>query len=236
MADRLTRREMKGDKFVEDVELLYTFINEHRKTLILAAAAVVAVVVVAWGVYAWMISRDDAAQARLADAIEIYGSPVGTAPAGEGAPAPKYKTNEEKLAKAEPIFKEVQQKYGRSDAAEVANAYLARIAADRGKIDEAKSKLSGIVQSDPERLMAAAAQMGLYNIELAENPKQLATRLETALNDPKSLLPKDALLWMLGQAWSGAGDAEKAKSAWERLTTEFPDSPYAGDAQQKISH
>ena len=52
----------------------------------------------------------------------------------------------------------------------------------------------------------------------------------------QALLPPDTLLVLLAHAYDAQGDIGKSRDAYRRITTEFPDSPYAIEAQRKIGN
>jgi len=46
-------------------------------------------------------------------------------------------------------------------------------------------------------------------------------------------LPADTLLALLAQSYDAQGNSEKSKETYRRIATQFPDSPYAMDAQRR---
>ena len=44
----------------------------------------------------------------------------------------------------------------------------------------------------------------------------------------------DTLLSLLAQSYDAQGNSEKSKETLRRIATQFPDSPYAIDAQRRI--
>jgi tetratricopeptide (TPR) repeat protein len=234
MAQRLTRKGMKHDKFIEDVELAYGFAGRHRAALLGGALGLLVIVLAAWGWVVWQSNREAKAQADLAAAITLLDSPVSSVPDPDSL-RETFPTEEAKLAKAEPLLRAVASEYGSTDAAQVAGLYLARIEAARGDVAAAKPRLEKIVRSKPEELLTASAQLALFQIELGENPGEAIPKIEREVSRDKGLLPKDAALALLAQAYERAGDTEKSRATWRRILNEFPDSPYAGDAQNRIS-
>ena len=58
--------------------------------------------------------------------------------------------------------------------------------------------------------------------------------MKRAIESPASPAPKDALLFALGEIYEDAGSASDAKATFQRLVSDYPNSPYRNDARQKI--
>lgn len=235
MSDRPTRKEMKHDKFVEDVGHAYDYASQNRRNILLGIAAVAAIAVILWGVSIYRKGQETKAQTALAEAIAIMDAPTGAsaeAPAGEV----EYKTDEEKFATAEPLLRKVVADHGGTDAADVAGLYLARISASRGDLAAAREGLETFVRGHRDHVLAGAAQLSLYELRMQpEEAASLITDLEAAVEAEESLVPKDALLSLLGRAYEMQGNREKARAAYQRIVTEFPDSAYTIDAQRSLA-
>src|SRR5687768_3934682 len=131
--DREHRRELKHDKFVDEMGALSQRAQENQRLLIGIAAAALLLAVAGYGYFFYSNQQEKKAQAALARAIETIDSPLIPA---EGTPPPgaKYKTEAERVAAAEKQFREVWSKFAGTDAADVAGLYLARIEATRGNV------------------------------------------------------------------------------------------------------
>ena len=70
---------------------------------------------------------------------------------------------------------------------------------------------------------------------MGEGP-QIVTEVQAQLAKPadQAVLPPDTLLVLLAHAYDAQGQIEKSRDAYRRIATEFPDSPYAIEAQRKI--
>ena len=87
-----------------------------------------------------------------------------------------------------------------------------------------------------DHVLAGAAQLSLYELRMQpEEAASLITDLEAAVEAEESLVPKDALLSLLGRAYEMQGNREKARAAYQRIVTEFPDSAYTIDAQRSLA-
>jgi tetratricopeptide (TPR) repeat protein len=232
--DRITRQKIKHDKFVDDVGSAYSYVRSHRAPVVWGITGAAAIGLLLTGFIIYRHSEESRAQKRLAEAISILDAPLESQ-VDASAPGPKYKTEQEKLAKAQPILQEVETKYPNSDAADIAGLYLARFAAERGDVKAARPKLEQFVRDHPNHVLAGAAQRGLYELRIGTGEgKQVIEELQKELDTEGGILPDDVLLALQAQAWELAGNAAKAKEAYQRIVNEFPDSPYTIDAQRKL--
>ena len=129
--DRITRKELKTDKFAQDVGLTVTFFEEHQKDVIRygGIGAVVVLLIIGFFVYR---SHDRAArQEDLSQAIRVQETPVATVSASG---APTFPTQDAKEQAAVKAFTDLQGKHSGSDEAMIAEYYLGAIHSDQGKL------------------------------------------------------------------------------------------------------
>jgi tetratricopeptide (TPR) repeat protein len=234
--DRQHRHDLRHDKFVDEIGVLSSKARANQRLLLLIACAVIAIAVIAYGIYFYRDNREDNAQQALGTAIETFDAPVGDTPAGQPAPTgPHFKTEAERSAAAEKQLKDVQAKFGGSDASDVAGLYLARIAMNRGDAATARKALEEFVDEHEDHILVGTARFSLYQLRLENGEAaQVATELEGELKKTDAALPTDAMLSLLAQAYEVQGNREKSIEAYRRIATEFPESPYALDAQRRI--
>jgi TolA-binding protein len=233
--DRQERRDLKHDKFVDEIGSLSTRARENQRLLFTITGAAVIVAILAYGIYFYRSNREQKGQDALAKAIETYDSPLLPAPGAQPVPGAKFKTAAERSDAAEKQFKEVETAAGGSDAAEVASLYLANLAAGKGDIATARTRLQKYVSDNPKKLLANGARYSLYRVRIdnGEAP-QVAQELQAEINKPEPSLPADALLALLAHDWDVQGNGQKMKETYRRIVTEFPDSPYALEAQRRV--
>jgi tetratricopeptide (TPR) repeat protein len=235
--DRQHRHDLKHDKFVDEIGVLSSKAVANQRVLLLLAGGLLAIAVIVYGIFFYRSNREDHAQEALAAAIETFDAPVGDVPPEQQATqtGPRFKTEPEKTAAAEKQFKDVQSKFSGTDASDVAGLYLARMAAARGDSKTARPLLEAFIKEQDDHLLGNAARFSLYQmrIENGEAP-QVAIELNAELGKAEPALPGDSLLVLLAQAYEVQGDAGKSREAYRRITTEFPESPYASDAQRRV--
>jgi len=233
--DRQQRRDLKHDKFVDEIGSLSARARENQRLLFTVAGAAVIIAVLAYGIYFYRSNHEEKAQVALGAAIETMESPLLPAPGAQPVPGAKFKTEAERTAAAEKQFKDVEASYSGTDAADVASLYEARIAADKGDVASARTRLQKFVNDHPKHVLVAGARYSLYRLRIdgGEAP-QVAQELQAELGKSDSSLPADSLLALLAHAWDVQGNSQKSKETNRRIVTEFPDSPYAIDAQRKM--
>lgn len=231
------RRELRHDKFVDEMGSLSTRARENQRLLLTITLAVVAAALVAYGIYFYRNNREGQAQDVLANAIDTIDSPLLNAPGSQQPqqPGAKYKTEAERNAAAEKQFKDLESKYSGTDASDVAKLYLARLGAGRGDIAGARKLLNAFIDEHPKHVLVGSARFSLYQLRIENGEAaQVASELQNEVNKSDPVLPADSLLVLLAHAWEVQGNPQKSKEAYRRITTEFPDSPYALEAQRRM--
>ena len=235
--DRQTRRDLKHDKFVDEVGALSLSARENQRVLIGIAAVAVLIAVAVYGIYFYRTTREQKAQDALASAIETINSPlIATTPGQPTMPNAKYHTDAERTAAAEKQFKDVQAKFGGSDASDVANLYLARIEATKGNIAGGRKMLEQFIGEHSKNILVGVARYDLYQLRIDNGEAaQVANELtqELAKTD-NQVLPPDSMLALLAHAYDAQGSADKSREAYRRIVTEFPDSAYVLEAQRRV--
>ncbi len=231
--DRQHRRELKHDKFVDEVGVLTTRARENQLLLIIIAAAALVIAGVSYGVSFYRSTEERKAQDALAVAIDTVESPLIN-PQTPNRQA-RFKSEAERTAAAEKQFKEVQAKFGGTDAADVAGLYLARITSSRGDLATARTLLQKFVADHPKHLLVGAARYSLYQLRIdGGEASQVVGELNAELAKQEPLLPADSLLVLLAHAYEVQGNDQKSRDAYRRIVTEFPDSPFALEAQRRV--
>jgi TolA-binding protein len=231
--DRQHRHDLKHDKFVDEIGALSLRARANQRGLLGIAAALVGIAVIAFGIYFYRNNREQNAQQALAIAIETSNGTVGeTKP--EGSTAPHFKTEAERTAASERLFRDVQSKFGSSDAADVAGLYIARMAAAKGDVKTARELLEKFVAEHDDNILARSARYSLYQLRIENGEAaKVTTELEEELTKGEPALPGDSLLLLLAQSYEVQGNSAKSKEAYRRITTEFPESPYVVDAARR---
>jgi len=169
------------------------------------SVTLVVVVLVAGGVLAGRVVRDQRAQAALTEVLvtsRLPGASLDTAP------------------RLERLIDE----YRGSRAAWVAHARLAELRAGNGRFLEARRLWRGLVEGGPDDL-AAAAEMELIRLDREEGRLgELADRLQDLIENGGSKLPDDVLLFELAETFEqqGRNSAARRIKRFEEVVPERP--------------
>ena len=233
--DRQHRRELKHDRFVDEIGVLSGRARENQRVLVGIAAVAILIAIAAYGVYFYRSNREHRAQDMLSTAIDTMESPLVNPT--QPNPDAKYKTEDERNKAAEKQFLDVKAHYAGSDAADVADVYLARIDAERGDTAGARKFLQGFIAEHPNHILARTARYSLYQLRVDGGEAQQVTNeltAELAKTEKDQILPADSMLVLLAHSYEVQGNEQKSRDAYRRLVTEFPDSPFALEAQRRV--
>lgn len=231
--DRQHRRELKHDRFVDEIGVLSSRAKENQRILITIGVVAVVLALAGYGIYFFRSNRERKAQDLLAAAMTTMDSPLVTP--GQPNPEAKYKNEAERGAVAEKQFKEVKAKYSGTDAADVADLYLARIDASRNDTANAKKLLNAFISDHPKSVLVGAARYSLYQMRIdgGEAP-QVVKELNEELAKKDPALPPDSILVLLAHSYEVEGNEAKSRETYKRIVTEYPDSPFALEAQRRV--
>ena len=198
---RITRKELKSDKFALEVEHSITFFEEHKKEISRYGTIALAAAVLITGYVIYSNHERSAREQALAGAIRVQEAPVGQ----QGAPGTlSFPTQEAKDQETLRVFTEMQSKYSGSAEGQIAQYYLGAIKADQGKLAEAEKVFSDLAQNGGKNY-AALAKLSLAQIyfgdgrdaqgekvlrELIENPTDFVSADQATISLARFLAPK----------------------------------------------
>lgn len=215
MAGRITRKELKTDRFAVEVEHTVDFVTEHRRELVIYGSIAVAVAVISIGAYFYLRHQLAVREQALADAVLIQESPVG--PPNPSSPL-SFATEDAKREAAVKAFSGVAAKYAGSNEAATAKYYLGAIAADQGNMPEAEKRLKEAA-AEGDNNYASLAQFSLAEVYAAEGRAADAEKILRALMDrPTVLVSKEQATIALARVIAPTKPAE-AKKLLEPLRT-----------------
>jgi predicted negative regulator of RcsB-dependent stress response len=185
---RITRKELKTDKFALEVGHTVDFFEEHHTDIVRygAAALAVAVIVILFLVY--RSHEHTVRQEALAKAIAVQEAPVGQASPGASLSFP---TQDAKDKEAIKVFSELAAKYSGTDEGYIAEYYLGCIAADEGKLGEADKRFSAVANSAGKQY-ASLAKLSLGQLYFSEGkPKPGEEMLRSLMDKPTVFVSQD---------------------------------------------
>jgi len=160
---RITRKELKTDKFALEIGHTVTLFEKHRREIIRYGIAGLVVVLAIIGFLFYSNRQQAARQQALARAIDIEESPVGAAAAGQQS----FPTEDAKDQAALKAFTDLKNQYGSSAEGEIAEYYLGAIKADQGKLLDAEKSFAEVADHGDARY-SPLAKLSLAQVYFAE--------------------------------------------------------------------
>lgn len=186
--DRLTRHELKTDKFVEEVGQTVHFLEEHRQAVIRYGSIALAILILAGAGYAWMRAKKAERQSALAAVLETYNAPVIDPPPAEFK---AFRTEQEKNEAIVKGCNELIRKYAGSDEAAIATYLLGANAADQGDLASAERYLKEAADR-ASREYASLAKLSLAQLyELQGRSGEAEKLLRELAAEPTVLVTKE---------------------------------------------
>jgi len=206
---RITRKELKTDRFALEVEHTVDFFEEYRTEIVRygAAALVVAALIVL--IFVYRGRQHTARQEALAQAILVQEAPVSATPAP--GTALSFPTQQAKDKQAIKVFSELAVKDSGTDEGYIAEYYLGCIAADQGNMAEAEKRYKSVADSAGERY-ASLAKLSLGQVYFAEGKNDLGEKtLRDLMAHPTIFVSKDQAAVVLAKLLATTKPAEARK-------------------------
>ena len=209
---RITRKELKSDKFAQEVGQTVTFFEEHKEEIVRYGAIALAVAVFVGGYSIYARRQHAARQEALYKAIGAQEASVGTAAPG----ALSFPTQDAKDQQALKLFGAVRNDYSGSDEAVVAAYYLGAIHADQGKLAEAEKEFLEASQKGNAQY-AGLAKLSLAQVYYAEGrAAQGEAALRQLMDKPTVFVSKEEATIMLA-GYLGSTKPDEAHKLLEPL-------------------
>ncbi len=232
---RLTKDQLRTDQLQHALTDARDYVTSHRsettRWAVLGGAALVVVLAV-WGGLTW---RSNRASARLSQALALFDAPLASDP----SPAPGarvFKDAAERTAAVKSELHALVKDSPSSTAGRAAAVHLLGLegtpAATGATLDAAKS----LAKAESGTVAGGVAAMAALDAEVAAGrPKEALEAAKKYLEASDAPLPKDVLVYTVAKLYEKTGQNVEAKSFYQRLLTDYPDSPLRADAQQRLA-
>jgi hypothetical protein len=189
---RITRKELKTDKFALEVGHTVDFFEEHRTEIVRYGAAALAVAAIVVLIFVYRNHQHTARQEALSKAIAIQEAPLGAPSPATPLTFPSQDAKDKAAIKA---FSELAAKYSGTDEGYIAEYYLGCIALDEAtdpaKLTEADKRFSAVANSAGAKY-AALAKLSLGQLYFAEGkPGAGEQMLRSLMDNPTIFVSKD---------------------------------------------
>jgi predicted negative regulator of RcsB-dependent stress response len=216
---RLTRKELKSDKFVSEVGHTVEYVSEHRRQVIRYAIVGAVVLVLVLLFFGYRSQQRTARQSAMKAAEEIPKSPVG--PPRPDSPK-TYATDQERDSAAAKAFSDLVAKYPGSNEAIEAEYYLGVGAAGQNKLLEAEKWLKDVSDSGNANY-ASLAKLVLADLYRSQGKLAEAEKLLRALMaQPSDFVSKDVATVTLAQLLVSTRPQEARKLVEPLMATNRP--------------
>ena len=213
---RLTKREMKEDKFVTFAANATDFFQQNWRQIALGIAAVLVVILVSAGWVKHRQTRENTASERLAEAA--------------------IAEQEGETDRAEELYAQVVSKFGRTKAGIPACTSLGALQFSGGKFDDAIAtyrKALDRAGADPLGAFAAYSGVGACLEEQGKYEEAAIQYRSYAKKYPRSPLAPETLS-DAARCFMQAGRTDEAKTTLEQILRVHPKSPAAHHARSAM--
>jgi TolA-binding protein len=215
--DRITRKELKSDKFAQEVGHSLDFLSTHRSQVMRYGAAALALIVIGAGIYFFMQYRANERKKALAQALHTMDATVG---ASKIAGALSFESQAEKDKAVDKALRDLAMNYGGSAEGSIARYYLGIIAADKGDLAQAEKSFQDVIENGPKHY-ASLASISLAQLYSGQGKGPEAEKLLRGLiANPTVTVSKEMATIELGRALARVGRKEEARKLLEPLRTE----------------
>ncbi len=206
--DRRTRQGLKTDKFAQEVSHGWEWLGEHRSDALRYGGIVVAVFILAAGIFYFNRHQHAVREDALAQALRIDDAIVGDKSNPANLNFPNQPAKDKARTQA---FADVAAKYRGSDEGAIAALYLASDVADKGDLADAEKRYKDIVDSAPKDY-ASLARVSLAQIYAGEGKMADAEKtLRYAIANPTPTVSKAAATIALAKLLEKTNPAEARK-------------------------
>jgi predicted negative regulator of RcsB-dependent stress response len=205
---RITRKELKTDKFALEIEHGFTFFEEHQKEILRFGGVALAVVALGLGIRFYQGRQHGVREAALSRAIQVQETGVGPITPGAAATFPTQQVKDEAAVKT---FAELKKNYPGSEQAEIAEYYLGAIHSDQGDLAGAEKSFQEVAQKGDAKY-ASLAKLSLAQVYFAEGkPDQAQKVLQDLMSHPTVFVSADQCSITLARGLMATKPAEARK-------------------------
>jgi predicted negative regulator of RcsB-dependent stress response len=206
--DRLTRKELKTDKFAAEAEHVLESVASHPEQIKRYGAIILAVVVLGGGIYFYRNHQAAAREEALTEAMKIDDGVVSNNPVPLKV---TFKTDAEMQAARTKAFTDLMTKYSGTREGAIGGIYMASTAVDKGDMANAEKLFKEVVDSAPSDYSSVAA-LSLAKVYHAENKTAEAEKLlRDLIKNPTPLVSKEQATIELADVLTKSNPAEARK-------------------------
>jgi predicted negative regulator of RcsB-dependent stress response len=206
--DSTHRKQLKQDKFVEEVEHSVDFLTQHKKAATQYGAIALAVLVVAGGFYYFRTQQAATRATALADAMHVSNAVIS---ANAAPPNLNFATQDLKDAAVSAAYQKVADQYSGTQEGAIAQLSLAGMKVDKNDLDGATKLYQTVADTAPANY-ASLAKLSLSDIYSAQGKSADAEKiLRSLIDSPTAFVSKDQASLSLGRLLATSNPVEARK-------------------------
>ncbi len=231
VSEKLDRKELqKPDEFQATAGKIMAQLVARRQLVAVLGGALLALVLVFWGVSTYLESREASAGAALSEALELESRGIAGEP-GAAPGAETFPTKDDRTKAVQTALEKIRGEYPSSEAARTASAQLGFLKLKNGDAAGAATVLSGYIEkghkTDPLRAIALEALGAAYeNQGKLDEAKAAYASLGEAGAQARADFQVARILLVQGKP--------EAKAALEKVAKDYPKDGVAMDAQRRL--
>jgi predicted negative regulator of RcsB-dependent stress response len=217
---KLTRKELKTDKFVLEVEHGVEFFSQHRPQIIRWGGIALGLIVVILAINLYRNHERHLRQEALHAAMEIQNATIGGASSDFMV---SFSTAAERDKAVKKAFGDLAAKYRGTTEGSIAEFFLGTNAADNGNLTDAEKHFKAVIDSGPASY-ASVAKLSLAQVYAGQGKVGEGEKLiQSVIDHPTVLVSKEEATIALGELLEPS-DPQKARKVLEPLRNS-PRSP-----------
>ena len=229
MSPKIRRQDLKRNELAETVGKTVDYVTGHRRGVTEIVAVVVGLAAIVAGFFMYRAWLERSAGRTLSEALAIMDTPL--AAEQPGGATKTFASAAERRSQAEKLLRQAAS-HGSTASGRAAQVILA--ASGTEKAAESVDVFEKAARQSRSETAAAAEIDAARQLAADGKANDAIERLKRAIESPTSAAPKDALLFALAGIYEQTGAAADARATYQRLITDYPNSPYRADARQKV--
>lgn len=233
--DQQTKAALKQDKFVSTTTQSLEWASEHRQSVIVNGAIVLAVIIVVVVSAVVYNMRSDAASVAFGRAMQAYQTPLSQ----PGEPTPDgvktYTSAAERAKAANALFLSVANQYGMMPDGKNARYFAGLTEIEAGQNQQAEDTLKTVADGWDSNL-ASLAKMALAQLYHGTGRDPQAIDLYNQLSaKPTNAVPYGLAQLELADVYTAEGKADEAKKIYASLKDKDAKGPAGAMAAEKLN-
>ena len=213
---KISRKQLKEDRFAQEVGTSVEYVSHHRKQVIVAAVLIGAVIVGIAGFMRYRSQQADEARKAFQEAMNLYHGELETDEPQMGVVT--FATNIEKNARVTEALEGVTRDFPNRFEGWAARYYLALHQIEQGNAEEGQKQLEAVTQGGDEEI-ASLARLALAHLLKTQGKNDEARQIYQYLVDhPTDLVAKPRSQLLLAELLIES-DPQQARTLLESLQT-----------------